>query len=52
LYAHGWGVEQNHRKAAELYTKAANQGLPLAMLNLAGLYYRGLGIPPSNMNKT
>ena len=35
---------QDFEKAAELYTKAAEQGLSLAQNNLANLYYYGQGV--------
>jgi uncharacterized protein len=36
---------QDHRKAFELYRKAAKQGHPLAQYNLGACYYEGAGTP-------
>ena len=44
-YAFGNGVPKDYAKAAELFQKAANQGLPDAQYNLGALYERGLGVP-------
>jgi len=44
-YAFGTGVKQDYKKAAELFLKAAMQGLPDAQYNLGALYDNGLGVP-------
>jgi TPR repeat protein len=44
-YAFGTGVKQDYKKAAELFLKAAIQGLPDAQYNLGALYDNGLGVP-------
>ncbi len=44
-YAFGNGVKQDYKKAAELFLKAAMQGLPDAQYNLGALYDNGLGVP-------
>ncbi len=43
-YDHGNGVEQDFRKAAYWYTKAAMQGNGIAQYSLALLYDRGEGV--------
>jgi len=43
-YAFGTGVKQDYKKAAELFLKAAMQGLPDAQYNLGALYDNGLGV--------
>jgi TPR repeat protein len=42
---HGWGVPQDYAEAVKWYRKAADQGLPPAQSNLAGMYYFGRGVP-------
>ena len=44
-YFNGWGVEQDHCKAAEFYFQAANQGHSNAQCNLGVCYYEGFGVP-------
>ena len=48
-YAFGTGVAKDYVKAAELFQKAAGQGLADAQYNLAALYERGLGVPKDPM---
>jgi TPR repeat protein len=43
-YAFGTGVKQDYKKAAELFLKAAMQGLADAQYNLGALYDNGLGV--------
>jgi TPR repeat protein len=43
-YAFGTGVKQDYKKAAELFLKAAVQGLADAQYNLGALYDNGLGV--------
>jgi uncharacterized protein len=38
-------LTRDYKQAAELFRKAADQGLPLAQHNLAGLYFYGTGLP-------
>lgn len=45
LYMEGLGVLQNHRKAYELLSQAAQMGIPFAQFNLALMYEKGRGIP-------
>ena len=44
-YYHGEGVPKDLGKAAELYQKAADQGLDRAQFNLGRLYEYGEGVP-------
>lgn len=39
-----WGIEQNYKKAVELYKKAAEQGHPLATFKLGEIYANGKGV--------
>lgn len=43
MYAKGLGIEPNHERAREWYTKAAEQGYSRAQVNLGYLYEKGLG---------
>jgi TPR repeat protein len=43
-YAFGTGVKQDYKKAADLFLKAAMQGLADAQYNLGALYDNGLGV--------
>ena len=43
-YAFGWGVAQDFIKAAEWYTKAADQGFPHGQTNLGRCYLDGEGV--------
>ncbi|MBS0987043.1 tetratricopeptide repeat protein, partial [Acetobacter thailandicus] len=45
MYEIGQGVPQDYLKAAELFSKAANQGLPEAQFNLGNMYAHGRGVP-------
>ena len=45
LYESGLGVPKDLGKAAELYQKAADQGLASAQVNLGAFYYLGEGVP-------
>lgn len=45
LHYLGLGVEQDPRRAAELYYAAAGRGHGAAQLNLGHLYSQGLGVP-------
>ena len=38
MYLNGDGTAKDQKKAMELYTKAAEQGQPVAQYNLANLY--------------
>lgn len=44
MYASGYGTEQDFRKAAEWYEKAAADGNPFAAYSLGGMYRRGQGV--------
>jgi len=44
-YRLGRGVPQDHRKAAELYEKAADHGDPVGQAYLASGYAEGKGVP-------
>ena len=44
LYEAGYGVEQDYKQAAALYTKAAEQGNAYAQKNLGWLYEAGYGV--------
>jgi len=48
LYARGLGVEQNHDRAAQLYTMASNAGMALAQYELGSMYFAGSGVPKDN----
>ncbi|MBE4724310.1 sel1 repeat family protein, partial [Acinetobacter baumannii] len=41
------GVAQSYAKAAEWYSKAADQGLAEAQYNLGGMYDKGQGVAQS-----
>ena len=43
-YREGIGVPRDYKFAATLYDKAANQGNPIALCNLATLYLKGWGV--------
>ena len=45
MYEMGSGVGANAGAAANQYSLAADQGLPLAMLRLASMYERGIATP-------
>ncbi|KAL6056179.1 SEL1 repeat-containing protein [Balamuthia mandrillaris] len=48
-YAHGYGVQQNHKEAARWYLEAAKQGLAVAQYRVAKLYHTGFrGGPKRN----
>ena len=42
--AQGKGVKQNEKEAVVWYTKAAEQGMPLAQTSLGICYYLGNGV--------
>lgn len=42
------GDRKDYASAAALFTKAAHQGDPFAQFNLAGMYFRGDGVPQSD----
>ena len=44
-YYEGDSVPEDDDKAFEWYTKAADQGLDVAQLNIGGLYENGYGVP-------
>jgi TPR repeat protein len=44
LYANGWGVEQDHERAAELYREAAEAGVAEAQLELGRMHLIGRGV--------
>ena len=44
LYSDGKGVRQDYAKAAELYLKAANQGLAIAQNFISSMYDSGQGV--------
>ena len=44
MYHYGLGVEQNYKKAIELYTLSADQGCMSAQNNLGHMYNNGLGV--------
>ena len=44
MYDNGWGVPQDHAKAANWYRKAAEQGDAKAQHNLGWMYYKGEGV--------
>ena len=44
-YEHGYGVEQDLKKAVELYRQAADRGNPTAMESLGCMYEEGRGVP-------
>ncbi len=48
VYFKGKRVPRNYRKAAELFTRAAEQGLALAQLHLGEMYFDGSKIPQSD----
>ena len=50
MYLKGYGTERNYKIAAELFEKAAKQGISYAMLNLADMYYFGNGVA-QDLNK-
>lgn len=45
MYYEGDGVPQDKGKVIQLYQQAAEQGQPLAQVNLAILYYTGEDVP-------
>ena len=45
MYAMGYGVDQDYSQAAAWYQKSVDLGNPFAAYALAGLYYRGNGVP-------
>ena len=45
LYYKGKGVPQDYVKAAEWFTRAANQGIVNAQVFIAEMYYNGRGVP-------
>jgi TPR repeat protein len=45
MYENGQGVRQNHRRAVEWYTKAAEAASTEAQGNLAAMYFSGKGVP-------
>jgi TPR repeat protein len=49
-YHRGRGVARDIKKAVELYTKAANQGLAEAQANLGAMYLQGQGVPKDYEN--
>lgn len=44
-YYTGDGIPKNELQAAELFTRAARQGLKTAQFNLGYMYHQGLGVP-------
>lgn len=48
MYLHGYGVQQDHAKAAALLEKPANAGDPFAQNALGQVYEMGLGLPQSD----
>ena len=46
--AHGRGIEQDEKAAAEWYQRAADQGLASAQDRLAATYSEGRGVPKSD----
>lgn len=46
-YANGDGVNLDYKQAAAWYGKAAQQGHPVALHDLADLHEEGLGVPQS-----
>ncbi len=44
-YSLGWGVAQDHARAATWYYKAAQQGVLAAMSDLGDMYAIGKGVP-------
>jgi TPR repeat protein len=51
-YERGLGVAQNYRQAADLYRKAAEQGLAEAQYGLGFLYLNGNGVPKDDTQAT
>lgn len=49
LHYMGWGTEKNQKEASAWYKKAAEQGNPTAMNNLAGLLSKGAEGVPQDM---
>ena len=47
MYSEGQGVPQDAKKAVYWYTLSAEQGVPVAQLNLGLLYLHGEGIEPN-----
>ncbi len=45
MYAKGWGLSRNYKKAIEWFNLAAEQGQGQAQHNLGFLYTNGLGVP-------
>jgi len=48
-YQFGDGVPQDHKKAFNLYQKAANAGLVIAKTNLGYMYDNGLGVKKNKL---
>eukprot|EP00439_Symbiodinium_sp_Y106_P080560 s233_g19.t1 len=44
MYWKGWGVQQDHGKAVELFQKSADLGDSVAMFTLAQIYHDGVGV--------
>ena len=44
MYHREWGVQQNHKKALELYTLACNGGHAKACTKIGTMYYQGDGV--------
>ncbi len=47
-YFHGHGVQQNHKRAFELFTSIEDQGYYDVDMYLAAAYYHGLGTPKNS----
>ena len=47
FYQAGENVTQDYAEAIKWYEKAANEGHPVAMYALGGLYYNGMGTTKS-----
>ncbi len=48
MYRFGHGVKQDYKKAIEWFTKAAEQGYPIAHRGLGFLHLVGWGVPKDN----
>jgi uncharacterized protein len=47
IYNEGVRVPQDYKLAISWYQKAAEQGAPIALLNLGAMYAKGQGVPQS-----